>query len=66
MSPAEEIELKNQLDGYLAAGLIEPARSPFGGGVLFAKKKDGSLRLCIDYRAINKSPLRTSTHYLTL
>ena len=54
MSPAEEIELKTQLDGYLAAGQIEPARSPFGAGVLFAKKKDGSLRLCIDYRALNK------------
>ena len=54
MSPTEEAELKKQLDAYLAAGQIEPARSPFGAGVLFAKKKDGTQRLCIDYRALNK------------
>ena len=54
MSPLEETELKKQLDGYLEAGQIEPARSPFGAGVLFAKKRDGSMRLCIDYRALNK------------
>ena len=53
MAPAEDAELKKQLDAYLAAGQIEPAQSPFGAGVLFARKKDGSLRLCIDYRALN-------------
>ena len=54
MAPDEEKELKSQLDKYLAAGQIERARSPFGAGVLFARKKDGTLRLCIDYRALNK------------
>ena len=54
MSPPEEQELKKQLDAYISAGQIEPARSPFGAGVLLAKKKDGSQRLCIDYRALNK------------
>jgi len=54
MSPLEEIELKKQLDAYLASGQIERARSPFGAGVLFADKNDGSKRLCIDYRALNK------------
>ena len=57
MSPSEEVELRKQLDAYLAAGQIEPARSPFGAGVLFAQKKDGSKRLCIDYRALNKLTL---------
>ena len=52
-SPAEEKELKSQLDAYLQAGQIEPAKSPFGAGVLFARNKDDTLRLCIDYRAIN-------------
>jgi hypothetical protein len=54
MAPAEEKELKAQLESYLAAGHIEPARSPFGAGVLFARKKDGTLRMCIDYRSLNK------------
>ena len=53
MSPAEDAELKKQLDAYLAAGQIEPAQSPFGAGVLFARKKDATLRLCIDYRSLN-------------
>ena len=43
LSHAEEIELKRQREAYLQAGQIEPARSPFGAGVLFASKKEGSL-----------------------
>ena len=53
--PEELAELKKQIDEYLAAGWIEPSRSPYGAGVLFARKKDGGLRLCIDYRALNKN-----------
>ena len=58
MSPSEEVELRKQIAVYLAAGQIEPARSPFGAGVLFAQKKDGTKRLCIDYRALNKLTLK--------
>ena len=54
MSPEEDKELKAQLDQYLADGYIEPARSAYRAGTLFARKKDGGLRLCIDYRALNK------------
>ena len=54
LSPKETDELKSQLDTYLKAGHIRPANSPFGAGILFAKKKDGGFRLCIDYRALNK------------
>ena len=54
MSPEEYKELKAQLDQYLADGYIEPARSAYGAGTLFARKKDGGLHLCIDYRALNK------------
>ena len=54
MSPEEDGELKAQLDQYLADGYIEPARSAYGDGTLLAQNKDGGLRLCIDYRALNK------------
>ena len=50
MAPLEVKQLWTQLQAYLKDGKIEPAQSPFGAGVLFARKKDGTLRLCIDYR----------------
>lgn len=50
----ETLELKRQLDELLAAGFIRPSRLPYGAPVLFVKKKDGSLRMCSDYRALNK------------
>ena len=53
MAPAEDIILKETLEKYLADSKLEPAQSPFGAGVTFAPKKDGGLRLCIDYRALN-------------
>ena len=55
---AVETEIKMELDAYLQAVQIEPARSPFGAGVVFARKKDCSLRLCIDYRALNHITLK--------
>lgn len=58
LTPAEEAETKKQLADLLARGLIEPSRSPFGAPVLFVQKKDGSLRMCIDYRALNKVTVR--------
>ncbi len=53
MSPLELAELKSQIEGLLKKGWIRPSHSPFGSPVLFAAKPDGSLRLCIDYRALN-------------
>ena len=50
MAPAELKELKAQLEELLSKGFIRPSTSPWGAPVLFVKKKDGSLRLCIDYR----------------
>jgi len=58
MAPIEEKELWNQLQTYLKDGKIEPAQSPFGAGVLSARKKDGTLRLCIDYRGLNNGVFR--------
>ena len=50
MSPAELRELKAQLEELLSKGFIRPSISPWGALVIFVKKKDGSLRLCIDYK----------------
>jgi hypothetical protein len=46
-------ELKNQIKTFLDSGRIEVANGAYGAPILFAKKKDGSLRMCIDYRALN-------------
>ncbi|XP_039053116.1 uncharacterized protein LOC120195059 [Hibiscus syriacus] len=58
MSPPELAELRKQLDELLQAGFIRPSKSPFGAPVLFQRKHDGSLRLCVDYRALNKVTVR--------
>ena len=50
MAPLELRELKAQLQDLLDKGFIRPSTSPWGASVLFVKKKDRSLRLCIDYR----------------
>ncbi|XP_070020807.1 uncharacterized protein [Nicotiana sylvestris] len=55
MAPAELKELKEQLKDLLEKGFIRPSTSPWGAPVLFVRKKDGSLRMCIDYRQLNKS-----------
>ncbi|KAL4011245.1 hypothetical protein IC575_028297 [Cucumis melo] len=54
MAPAELKELKVQLQELLDKGFIRPNVSPWGALVLFVKKKDESMRLCIDYRKLNK------------
>jgi hypothetical protein len=53
MPPKELAELKNQLQELLDKGYIRPSSSPWGCPTLFVKKKDGSLRLCVDYRPLN-------------
>ena len=54
MAPTELKELKEQLNNLLHKGFIRPNISSWGSSVLFVLKKDGSLRMCIDYRQLNK------------
>ena len=58
MAPVELRELKAHLEELLSKGFIRSSISPWGASVLFVKKKDGSLRLCIDYRQLNKVTIR--------
>ena len=58
LAPAEMAELKMQLEELLSKGFIRPSTSPWGAPVLFVKKKDGSFRLCIDYRGLNKVTIK--------
>jgi hypothetical protein len=51
-------ELKSQLTKLQQAGFVVPSNAPFGAPILFVKKKDGSLRMCIDYRALNKITIK--------
>ncbi|XP_071918796.1 uncharacterized protein [Coffea arabica] len=58
MAPAELKELKIQLQDLLEKGFVKESDSPWGAPVLFVKKKDGSLRLCIDYRGLNEVTIK--------
>ena len=58
MAPAELQELKVQLQELLDKGFIRPSTSPWGALVLFSKKKDKTLRLCIDYRQLNRVTIK--------
>ena len=58
MAPAELQELHKQLQELLEKGFIRPSHSPWGAPVLFVKKKDGSMRLCIDHRELNKVTIK--------
>ncbi|GKG26951.1 hypothetical protein Tco_0402654, partial [Tanacetum coccineum] len=54
LAPSELQELSTQLQELFDKGFIRPSSSPWGAPVLFVKKKDGSFRMCIDYRELNK------------
>ncbi|KAD2805301.1 hypothetical protein E3N88_38678 [Mikania micrantha] len=58
LAPSEMQELSGQLQELLDKGFIKPSFSPWGAPVLFVKKKDGSFRMCINYRELNKLTIK--------
>ena len=58
MAALELAELKKQLEELQQIGFIRPSSSPWGAPVLFVKKKDGSMRLCVDYRTLNEVTIK--------
>ena len=57
MAPIE-LKLKEQLKELLNVGFIRPSAPPWGAPVLFVKKEDGSMRLCIDYCELNRVTIK--------
>jgi hypothetical protein len=58
MSHEELRELKVQLEEFLTKGYIKPSKSPYGAPILFVHKKDGTSRMCVDYRTLNKAMVK--------
>jgi hypothetical protein len=58
MNPQELEELKKQLADMLSKGLICPSASPWGSPILFVDKRDGTIRLCVDYRKLNEVTIK--------
>ena len=54
----EKDQVEAQVKDFLAKQSIRPSRSPYGAAVLFVQKKDGSLRMCVDYRGLNKATVK--------
>jgi hypothetical protein len=51
-------KLKVQLEEFIVKGYIKPSKSPYGAPVFFVHKKDGTLKMCVDYRALNKATVK--------
>ena len=64
MAPSELKELKSQLQKLLDKSYIRLSHSPWGATLLFVQKNDGSIRMCIDYRKINKVTIKKKYLFL--
>ena len=60
LSYAQEQEMLKQVKDLMSKGWIDTSASPWGSPILFVKKKDGGMRMCVDYRAVNKLTTRNS------
>nr|GEY68967.1 putative reverse transcriptase domain-containing protein [Tanacetum cinerariifolium] len=63
LAPSKLKELSDQLKEFSEKGFIRPSSSPWGAPVLFVKNKDGSFRMCIDYRELNKLTVKNHTKF---
>ena len=61
MAPKELAEMKKQLEELMEKGFIRPSSSPWGCPAIFVKK-DGSLRMCVDYRPLNAVTIKNKYH----
>ncbi len=62
MSEKENSELKSQVDNLLQKGYVRSSKSPRASPVLLVGKKDGSMRMCVDYRSLNKVTTLIRSH----
>ena len=60
MDVKDLIELKKQIEELLEKGFIRPSSSPWGAPVLFVNKKDGSTRMCVDYRGLKEVTIKNN------
>ena len=58
LSPKEKRSAEEMIQDYLDKGWIRPSHSPYSSPVLFVQKKDGSMRMCVDYRALNNATVK--------
>jgi hypothetical protein len=58
LSPRELQEVKEQLTMLLEMGFIQPSKSPYGAPIIFVPKKNGKLRMCVDFRALNNATVK--------
>lgn len=62
MTPVELRELKTQLQELLDTVFVGSSMSPWGALVLFVKKNDSSMRMCVDYRQLNRVTIKNKYH----
>ena len=61
MAPKEQREVDQKVKEWLEEGIISPSQSGFASNVVVARKKDGSAKICIDYKPLNKAIVRGRT-----